>query len=151
MPSEALIVACIRINRDIVIIDFEYSLRRDWWSIAHSTSLKCDLITHKKSIEQIRLLIRCSISRSFLELSSKSITPWNTLVQTSWIRTCPDPTGDDITSPTSRTGRPRYCCIRAPLTLGYCTYVHIWHGGVRSWCDIQWYEMKSSMSDVFNR
>ena len=34
--------------------------------------------------------------------------------------TCPDPIGELITSPINKTARPRYCCIIAPLTRGYC-------------------------------
>ena len=34
--------------------------------------------------------------------------------------TCPDPTGELMTSPINKTARPRYCCIIAPFTRGYC-------------------------------
>ena len=34
--------------------------------------------------------------------------------------TCPDPIGELITSPINKTARPRYCCIIAPFTRGYC-------------------------------
>ena len=36
--------------------------------------------------------------------------------------TSPDPIGDAITCPIRSTGRPRYCCMVAPLTRGYCTW-----------------------------